>query len=147
MTTNRYRSLDPVQIVETVARLRDRIRERFPEANLVRVAEELADVATSALDQLCHRLRGRVGRVRIAEHAGPQQFGVGVDLRSGVETSARVVEVYLILVVEAAVVGRPHPGVGAVGVELGMMRCERAGRIAQEIGCELRLQCTHRSPP
>ncbi len=48
MTTNRYRSLDPVQIVETVARLRDRIRERFPEANLVRVAEELHHVAADA---------------------------------------------------------------------------------------------------
>lgn len=37
--------LRPDRIVETGRRLRDRIRERFPEANLGRVADELVEVA------------------------------------------------------------------------------------------------------
>lgn len=40
-----YRNLDAEKIIETVRRLRDRIRERFPEAGLGRVAEELLRVA------------------------------------------------------------------------------------------------------
>ena len=40
-----YRNLDAEKIIETVRRLRDRIRERFPEAGLGRVAEDLLRVA------------------------------------------------------------------------------------------------------
>lgn len=40
-----YRSLDAGKIVETVRLLRDRIRERFPEAGLAKVADELLRVA------------------------------------------------------------------------------------------------------
>ncbi len=43
--TSRYRTLDAQRIVETVARLRDRIRERFPDASLGRLAEDLLVVA------------------------------------------------------------------------------------------------------
>jgi len=40
-----FRELDPAKIIETIARLRDRIRERFPSANLGNVADELLTVA------------------------------------------------------------------------------------------------------
>ena len=40
-----YRALDPERIVETAERLQRRIAERFPEADLVRVSEELSAVA------------------------------------------------------------------------------------------------------
>lgn len=46
---NRYRRLDVAEIVQTLTRLRDRIAERFPDASLRRVADELllfADEAT-----------------------------------------------------------------------------------------------------
>ena len=40
-----YLELDPSRIVETGERLRDRIRERFPDASLASVAAELVTVA------------------------------------------------------------------------------------------------------
>ena len=40
-----YRELDPSKIIDTAARLRDRIRERFPQANLGNVADELLALA------------------------------------------------------------------------------------------------------
>jgi hypothetical protein len=40
-----YRSIDSQSVVSTVARLRDRVRERLPDSSLARVAEELHDVA------------------------------------------------------------------------------------------------------
>ena len=43
-----YRSLDPAKIVETVSQLRNRIQERFPDAGLGRVAQDLLDVAQNA---------------------------------------------------------------------------------------------------
>jgi hypothetical protein len=43
-----YRNLDADKIVETVRRLRDRIKERFPEASLARVADDLLHVAEKA---------------------------------------------------------------------------------------------------
>jgi hypothetical protein len=43
-----YRSLDAEKIVETVRTLRDRIKERFPDAGLVRVADDLLHVAEKA---------------------------------------------------------------------------------------------------
>jgi hypothetical protein len=41
MTAERYTSLDPARIVATAASLRERISERFPQAGLGQVAEEL----------------------------------------------------------------------------------------------------------
>lgn len=43
-----YRSLDAEKIVETVRTLRDRIKERFPEAGLARVGDDLLHVAEKA---------------------------------------------------------------------------------------------------
>jgi hypothetical protein len=43
-----YRSLDAAKIVETIRVLRSRIQERFPEAGLGRVAEDLLHVAEQA---------------------------------------------------------------------------------------------------
>ena len=44
-STGDYRSLDPDRIVATIARLRDRIRDRFPSAGLLGVANTLLTVA------------------------------------------------------------------------------------------------------
>ena len=43
----KYHALDPHEIVATTARLRDRIRERFPDANLGQVAGELLTIASA----------------------------------------------------------------------------------------------------
>ena len=43
-----YRSVNPESVVRTVARLRDRIRERFPDSGLGGVADELHDVARAS---------------------------------------------------------------------------------------------------
>jgi hypothetical protein len=43
-----YRTLDPAKIAATVARLRDRIHERFPNSSLGRVAEEFLKSAEKA---------------------------------------------------------------------------------------------------
>jgi hypothetical protein len=40
-----YRHLDDDRIIETLGRLRDRIRERFPTSSLARVSEELLTIA------------------------------------------------------------------------------------------------------
>jgi hypothetical protein len=42
-----YHALDPQRIVDTAARLRDRIRERFPDANLGQVADDLVTIAAA----------------------------------------------------------------------------------------------------
>ena len=44
MTTSTYRALDEAKIMATLERLRNRIGERFPEAGLRNVAEELIAV-------------------------------------------------------------------------------------------------------
>ncbi len=43
-----YRSLDPAKIVQTVAQLRDRVQERFPESSLGRLVGEFLSVAEAA---------------------------------------------------------------------------------------------------
>ncbi|MBK8974304.1 MAG: hypothetical protein IPM29_00100 [Planctomycetes bacterium] len=48
MGSHGFRRLDAARIIETIEKLRDRIRDRFPAANLGRVAEELLDIARSA---------------------------------------------------------------------------------------------------
>jgi hypothetical protein len=45
VSSSSYRQLDPAQIIETVALLQRRIRERFPDAGLVNVVAELKKVA------------------------------------------------------------------------------------------------------
>ena len=47
-----YRSLDSEKIVQTVGRLRDRIRERFPESSLSRVATDFGQVAEQTADEV-----------------------------------------------------------------------------------------------
>ncbi len=42
-----FQTLDATRIIETIARLRERIRERFPQANLGAVAAALLDLARS----------------------------------------------------------------------------------------------------
>jgi hypothetical protein len=44
MPTAMFREIQPEKLIATVVRLRQRIRDRFPEANLVKVASELEDV-------------------------------------------------------------------------------------------------------
>ena len=46
-----YRSLAPDQIIQTIEQLRDRIGERFPKANLYKVAEEFLRVAREAAER------------------------------------------------------------------------------------------------
>ena len=61
-----FLQLDPARILATTERLRDRIRERFPTANLAKVADELvavakAHAARSALIQRASRWPAIVG--------------------------------------------------------------------------------------
>lgn len=51
MPRDPWRSLEPVHIVSTAARLERRIRERFPEASLARLAGELHEVAREAAER------------------------------------------------------------------------------------------------
>ncbi len=50
MPRDPWRSLEPVHIVSTAARLERRIRERFPDASLARLAGELLEVAREAAE-------------------------------------------------------------------------------------------------
>jgi hypothetical protein len=47
-----YRSIDSQSVVSTVARLRDRVRERLPGSSLARVADELYDVALHSAERV-----------------------------------------------------------------------------------------------
>ena len=47
-----YRNLNAKRIAETVERLRDRIRERFPQSNLWRVTEQLLQATRKAEDRI-----------------------------------------------------------------------------------------------
>ena len=51
MPRDAWRSLEPVHIVSTSARLERRIRERFPEASLARLAAEVHEVAREAAER------------------------------------------------------------------------------------------------
>ncbi|PYK00948.1 MAG: hypothetical protein DME23_05490, partial [Verrucomicrobia bacterium] len=44
-----YRSLNADHIIQTIGQLRDRIQERFPDAGLTKVAEELQRIGTEAV--------------------------------------------------------------------------------------------------
>jgi hypothetical protein len=52
-----YRQLDDARIIETLERLGDRIRERFPGSSLSRVSEELLSVAREAASQVAYLQR------------------------------------------------------------------------------------------
>jgi hypothetical protein len=64
MSESNYRQLDPSRVVATIATLRDRIRERFPHANLGAVAEELLEVARDHARR-SHRIRSAISSLRI----------------------------------------------------------------------------------
>ena len=53
-----YRRVEPGSVVETVARLRERIDQRFPESGLSRVARELHDVALQSADRARQAMYG-----------------------------------------------------------------------------------------
>ena len=57
--------------------------------------EEVEHGRARLLDELGHRRRRRVLRVRVAEDVAPQQFDVLGQLRLGVEAAAGVVEIDL----------------------------------------------------
>jgi hypothetical protein len=63
-----YRSLDAEKIVETVRRLRNRIKERFPTASLAQVAEELLAIAEKSAAKA----------QSIARPLLPLRFGIGI---------------------------------------------------------------------
>ena len=46
-----YRSLNPEHIIRTIAQLRDRIQERFPNSGLSKVGAELHQIGTEAVDR------------------------------------------------------------------------------------------------
>ena len=69
-TGARYRQLDADRIVETLQRLRDRIRERFPGAGLVGVSEELLLVADETTARIAYLRRPH----------WPVRIGVGVTI-------------------------------------------------------------------
>ena len=60
-----YRVLDASRIVDTARRLEHRVRERFPETGLRRVASELATVAVEAQDR-CRDIRRNYRGLRAA---------------------------------------------------------------------------------
>jgi hypothetical protein len=60
-----YQSLDPSRIIDTVAMLRQRIGERFPDSGLSKVAEVLGDLAIKARDSTDEITRPILG-LRIA---------------------------------------------------------------------------------
>jgi hypothetical protein len=96
---------------------------------LPRGAEEVADRLPGLLDQLRRGQRGRVIRVRVAQHPVVQQRGVRLDLAVRVQPAAGVVEVHVAGAVQAAVLGPPQPGERAVRVESGIPAEEgRLGR-------------------
>jgi hypothetical protein len=69
-----YRTIRAEEVIKTAERLRDRVRERFPESGLGRVAGELLDVA-----------RETESRCRlIARPNVPVRVGVGILLALGV---------------------------------------------------------------
>lgn len=66
----RYRQLDEAHIVETIARLRNRVEERFPGSGLGRVTNELHTIATEARDLLAY----------LRDPNWPLRFGVWVAI-------------------------------------------------------------------
>lgn len=83
-----------------------------------RGVEAVQNLPTRPLVQFRHRARGRVGGVRVAEHAGTQDCHVLAQLSVGVQAAAGVVEVHMPASVEPAVFSsaqRVQSGSGGVG--------------------------------
>jgi hypothetical protein len=116
-----YRSVEPKSVVRTVAKLRDRVRERFPDSGLSRVAEELHQIAIHsaerALDSARPLLSLRIG-------VGLLTLLIVVGLWSGVSSLRVSLQVQtlaeLIQTVEAAVNDLIFLGIGVfflIGLE------------------------------
>jgi hypothetical protein len=69
-----YQSLDPVRILETLERLRDRIDARFPNYGIGRVCRELIDTARATADKAA----------RLAAPNWPLRIAVGLIIVAGV---------------------------------------------------------------
>ena len=65
-----YRQLDDAKIIETLERLRDRIRERFPGSSLSRVSEELLAIARESASHIAYLQRPN----------WPVRVGVGIAI-------------------------------------------------------------------
>ena len=101
-----YRSLDAARIQETVARLEQRIRERFPRSGLLRVCGELRAVADEADEQCRWIRRPHLGlRVAVATVAGILILSLGALLFTFGNTvhTADVTLLDLIQVLEAGI--------------------------------------------
>jgi hypothetical protein len=96
-----------------------------------RGVEVLEHVASVALHQLCHRERGLVRGVRVAEHAAHQQVGMGSNLRVGVHATGDVVDEDVAVAVETRVIRRPQlvPRLGRF--ELGVSPLEAGLGVGQ----------------
>src|SRR5438128_971502 len=70
-----------------------RVRGEDRHVLLERGAEELEHFLACPLGELGHRRRGRVERVRVAEHVRSQQLGMLAELRVRVDAGAGVIEV------------------------------------------------------
>jgi len=73
-----------------------------------RRVEVLQHVLAGLFDQVSHRLRGRVVRVRVAEDVARQQRQVAAQLALRVQAAARVIQVDLAGFFQARVVARPQ---------------------------------------
>ncbi|MEZ5957367.1 MAG: hypothetical protein R3C27_09180 [Hyphomonadaceae bacterium] len=69
-----YRTLDPVRIIETLGRLRDRVSARFPESGLSRVCDELVVTAQKTAKRAAE----------IAAHNWPLRIAVSVVIMGGI---------------------------------------------------------------
>ena len=98
MPPSRYRQLDDTQIVSTLGRIRHRIAQRFPDAGLVSVADELLALANEASACVAYLrrpnwpLRIAVGLTILIMVAIPLALATSLRVRSGVEGAAELVQ-------------------------------------------------------
>lgn len=92
---SRYRQLDERQILETIARLRNRVEERFPGSGLGRITGELHALASEATELLAY----------LRAPNWPLRAGVALAI---VAMIALLVAAALTLRVEARVDGLPE---------------------------------------
>ncbi|GAN00454.1 hypothetical protein U91I_04120 [alpha proteobacterium U9-1i] len=100
-----YQSLDPARIIETLARLRDRIDARFADAGLARVCRELLDVAhqtsrqTASLQKPNWPLRtgvllviafGALAQIAAARFLHLERVETGIDLLQSLEAAVNL---------------------------------------------------------
>ena len=116
-----------------------RVRGEDRDVLVGRGVEELEHGRAGPLDQLGHRGRGRVGRVRVAEDARPQQLEVLAQLRVGVQAAAGVVEIDVAARVEAGELAAAQL-VEDRGVGVAWVRTSELRRPLIYRGCELRVE-------